>query len=215
MSQESFWRSRLVSEALGILLLLSGLLATLSLASYSPRDANLFSVTTGEAASPANWIGRFGADLSSALYAILGLAAWAVPALLLLWGWRRFWQRPFPNPGTKAAGFVLLFLSIPALLSLTLGRRTLFGEESEAGGIVGRAVAEAPLLQCLRQNHKLVPEASAGDPLVLAPGLVGAGLRRLGPSVYRLAFGLVRWILHSWSRPWHDCGSGFSAAGSR
>jgi S-DNA-T family DNA segregation ATPase FtsK/SpoIIIE len=143
LSQESFWRSRLVSEALGILLLLSGLLATLSLASYSPRDANLFSVTTGEAASPANFIGRFGADLSSALYAILGLAAWAVPALLLLWGWRRFWQRPFPNPGTKAAGFVLLFLSIPALLSLTLGRRTLFGEESEAGGIVGRAVAEA------------------------------------------------------------------------
>jgi len=142
LSQESFWRSRLVSEALGILLLLSGLLATLSLASYSPRDANLFSVTTGETASPANWIGRFGADLSSALYAILGLAAWAVPALLLLWGWRRFWQRPFPNPGTKAAGFVLLLLSIPALLSLTLGRRTLFGEESEAGGIVGRAVAD-------------------------------------------------------------------------
>jgi len=143
LSQESLWRSRIVSEALGILLLLSGVLCTLSLASHNPRDANLFSVTTGEAASPSNWIGRFGADLSSALYAILGLAAWALPALLLLWGWRRFWQRPFPNPGTKAAGVLLLFLSVPALLSLSLGRRTLFGEEAEVGGIVGRAVADA------------------------------------------------------------------------
>jgi S-DNA-T family DNA segregation ATPase FtsK/SpoIIIE len=143
LSQESFWRSRLFQEALGILLLLAGVLAALSLASYSPSDPNLFSVTTGAAASPTNWIGKFGADLSAALYAILGFAAWAVPAALIFWGWRRFWQKPFPNPGSKAAGFVLLFLSIPALLSIGLGRRLLFGEEAEAGGIVGRAVADA------------------------------------------------------------------------
>ncbi|HMF08156.1 MAG TPA: DNA translocase FtsK 4TM domain-containing protein, partial [Thermoanaerobaculia bacterium] len=143
MSQESFWRSRLFQEALGILLLLAGVLAALSLASYSPSDPNLFSVTTGAAASPTNWIGKFGADLSAALYAILGFAAWAVPAALIFWGWRRFWQKPFPNPGSKAAGFALLFLSIPALLSIALGRRLLFGEEAEAGGIVGRAVADA------------------------------------------------------------------------
>jgi S-DNA-T family DNA segregation ATPase FtsK/SpoIIIE len=142
LSQESFWRNRIVSEALGILLLLAGLLCALSLASYNPRDANLFSVSTGEAASPANWIGRFGADLSSALYAILGFAAWAVPAALLFWGWRRFWQRTFANPASKAAGFALLFLSVPTLLSLVFGRRMFFGEESEAGGIVGRAIAE-------------------------------------------------------------------------
>jgi S-DNA-T family DNA segregation ATPase FtsK/SpoIIIE len=143
LSQESFWRSRLFQEALGILLLLAGVLAALSLASYSPSDPNLFSVSTGAAASPTNWIGKFGADLSAAFYAILGFAAWAVPAALIFWGWRRFWQKPFPNPGSKAAGFVLLFLSIPALLSIGLGRRLLFGEEAEAGGIVGRAVADA------------------------------------------------------------------------
>ncbi len=119
------------------------MLAALSLASYSPSDPNLFSVTTGAAASPTNWIGNFGADVSAALYAILGFAAWAVPAALFFWGWHRFWQKPFPNPGSKAAGFVLLFLSIPALLSIALGRRMLFGEEAEAGGIVGRAVSEA------------------------------------------------------------------------
>src|SRR5262249_32311689 len=75
--------------------------------------------------------------------AILGFAAWAAPAALLFWGWKLFWQRPWANPGSKTAGLVLLFLSAPALLSLSLGRRVLFGEEAEAGGIVGRAVADA------------------------------------------------------------------------
>ena len=143
MSQGSFWRSRVASEALGILLLLTGLLAALALASYDPRDPNLFSLTTGEAASPQNWIGGFGASLSSALYALVGFAAWAIPVVLLFAGWRRFWQRPIENPGSKAAGLALLFLAVPTLLSLGLGRRIFFGEEAEAGGIIGRAVAQA------------------------------------------------------------------------
>lgn len=143
MSQGSFWRSRVASEALGILLLLTGLLVALALASYDPRDPNLFSLTTGEAASPQNWIGGFGASLSAAFYALVGLAAWAIPVVLLFAGWQRFWQRSIENPGSKAAGLALLFLAVPTLLSLALGRRIFFGEEAEAGGIVGRAIAQA------------------------------------------------------------------------
>jgi S-DNA-T family DNA segregation ATPase FtsK/SpoIIIE len=40
-------------------------------------------------------------------------------------------------------GFTLLFLAVPALLSLAFGRRPISGEDGEAGGIVGRAVSEA------------------------------------------------------------------------
>jgi hypothetical protein len=49
-----------------------------------------------------------------------------------------------------------------------------FGETPEKGGRKSerRAVAEAPLLQCLRQNHKLVPDASPTNPTVLAPDLI-------------------------------------------
>ena len=143
LSHTSFWRSRIASEATGILLFLAGLLCGLALLSHDPRDPNLFTLTTGVAAAPSNWIGGFGATLSAALYALLGVAAWIVPVLLLFWGFRRFWQRSFENPATKAAGFVLFFLSVPMLLSLALGRRPLFGEELEGGGIVGRAAAEA------------------------------------------------------------------------
>jgi DNA segregation ATPase FtsK/SpoIIIE, S-DNA-T family len=139
----SFFRSRWASEALGILLLLAGILTALALVSYDSHDPSLFSLTTGETAAPRNWIGGFGASLSTALYALLGLAAWGVPAALLWWGWRRFWQRPLENPGSKATGVVLLFLSVPSLIDLVFGRRFLFGTEMETGGVVGRAVGEA------------------------------------------------------------------------
>ena len=51
-----------------------------------------------------------------------------------------------------------------------------FGEKPEAAGrgrrSERRAVAEAPILQCLRQNSKLAPEPAQGDPVVLAPELL-------------------------------------------
>jgi len=143
LSEGSFWRSRVAGEAFGILLFLAGVLAALSLFSHDPHDPNLFSLTTGEPASPRNWIGGFGASFSTALYALLGISALAVPVLLILWGWRRFWSRPFSYPGSKAAGFALLFLAVPALVSLILGRRTVFGEEVETGGLVGVAIGNA------------------------------------------------------------------------
>jgi S-DNA-T family DNA segregation ATPase FtsK/SpoIIIE len=144
LSEGSFWRGRLASEAIGILLLLAGLLAILSLLSYDPRDPNVFSWTAGgEASNPNNWIGGFGASLAAALYALFGLAAWGVAGLVLLLGWRRFRQQPLPNPGSKAAGLGLLMLSLPMLVSLSLGRRRLYGEETDTGGIVGKALGDA------------------------------------------------------------------------
>ena len=146
MSQGAFWRGRLASEAIGVLLLLTGALVALSLLSHDGADPSLFSHSVGNpvaAAGPANWIGTFGASLSAALYAAGGFAAWAVPVLLLYWGWRRFWQRPFSNPATKAAGFVLLAFAVPALLSLSIGRRVFSGEDMDAGGVIGRAASEA------------------------------------------------------------------------
>jgi DNA segregation ATPase FtsK/SpoIIIE, S-DNA-T family len=144
LSEGSFWRGRLASEAIGILLVLAGVLALLSLLSFDPRDPNVFSWTAGgEVSNPNNWIGGFGASLAAALYALFGLAAWAVAALVLLLGWRRFRQQPLPNPGSKAAGLGLLVLSVPMLVSLALGRRELYGEETETGGIIGRALGDA------------------------------------------------------------------------
>ena len=99
MSEGSFWKSRLANEAIGVLLMLAGVLAVLALFSYDPRDPNIFSWTAGgEAAAPNNWIGGFGASLAAALYALFGLASWGVASLVLFLGWRRFWQSDFTMP---------------------------------------------------------------------------------------------------------------------
>jgi len=82
------------------------------------------------------------ASLAAALYALFGLAAWGVTALLFVLGWRRFWARPLPNPATKAAGIGLAVLSVPTLLSLALGRLRFRGDELEAGGLVGRSIGD-------------------------------------------------------------------------
>jgi len=144
LSQTPFWKGRLASEAIGILLLLAGLLAALALVSHDPHDPTVFSWTAGgEAAAPNNWIGGFGASLAAALYALFGVAAWGVTALLFVLGWRRFWARPLPNPATKAAGIGMALFSVPMLLSLLLGRRRIRGDEMDTGGLVGRAFADA------------------------------------------------------------------------
>ena len=144
MSSTPFWRSRLASEAIGILQILAGVLAILALLSYDPRDPNIFSWTAGgEAASPNNWIGGFGASLAAALYALFGLPAWGVSVLVVVLGWRRFWGRALPNPASKAAGIGLLLLSVPMLFALSLGRRRLYGEEMDTGGVIGRALGDA------------------------------------------------------------------------
>ena len=53
-----------------------------------------------------------------------------------------------------------------------------FGESPDAESTprtrknVRQAVAETPILACLRENHKLVPEPTAAEPVVLTPGIV-------------------------------------------
>ena len=104
MSEGSFWKSRLAGEAIGVVLLLAGLLAALALVSFDPRDPNIFSWTAGgEAANPRNWIGGFGASLATALYALFGLAAWGVTGLVLVLGWRRV-RSGAVRPGTTKSG---------------------------------------------------------------------------------------------------------------
>jgi DNA segregation ATPase FtsK/SpoIIIE, S-DNA-T family len=147
MSSESFFRSRHASEILGLALFALGILTVLALFSFNPRDPNVFpwiswTVDTDAAVQSTNLIGIFGASLAATLYGLAGLAAWLAPAGLFVWGYRRFRDRPFENPGTKAAGLLLLLLSLPALLAFALGVRAVAGQPFPAGGLIGRAVAD-------------------------------------------------------------------------
>jgi hypothetical protein len=77
----------------------------------------------------------------------------------------------FPRGGEADSGDLFATTASGPMLECF---RVDFGETPERGGRRSerRAVAEAPLLQCLRENEKLVPEAKPDDPLVLAPSLI-------------------------------------------
>ena len=130
--------------------IVAGVLAAAALASYTPEDAG-FS-TTG-AAVPANLCGLWGAWSSDALYWGLGLAAWWVPAALLIysavWLHMALTQREEAavKPFSTAAGLVILAGATAGLSVIEFsyaGVKLPMG----SGGLLGRAVAAntAPFL---------------------------------------------------------------------
>jgi S-DNA-T family DNA segregation ATPase FtsK/SpoIIIE len=105
-----------VSELIGFLLGVAGVLALLSLVSYRPNDPSFHTATS--ATSVHNWIGLVGSYGADLLFQGFGWVAFLVAATLLIAGIRMLLGRPFGAPWTKAAGTVLLVGSLAALLEL-------------------------------------------------------------------------------------------------
>lgn len=109
--------ARRLSELMGLLTAVAGLLILLSLASFLPQDPSLdTAVATGSL--PHNWIGPVGAFVADGLFQGFGWVAYFVPLILLVMGTRWLMGRPFHAPGTKALGAGMLVVSLDALLEI-------------------------------------------------------------------------------------------------
>jgi hypothetical protein len=108
--------SRRLSELIGFLLVVAGLLVLLSLVSYRPRDPSFN--TVGEGPNAANWVGLVGSYSADVLFQALGWVAYLLPLALFVVGVRLLLVRPFEAPRSKAIGFALLAGSLAALLEL-------------------------------------------------------------------------------------------------
>jgi len=85
--------SHLQREVIGILLIALGLLALLSLVSFSPGDPTLLGPSLSGPPSPSstqNMIGTVGANLAGTLFWLVGGAAYLLPVLLIMVGVRSF-----------------------------------------------------------------------------------------------------------------------------
>ena len=91
-----------LNEALAVVYLIAGLFILLSLVSYHPFDPSL-NTSTG-LTKPGNLTGRVGAGLSDFLLQSLGLAAYAVPLLVLLLGWNWIQSKPIDTPWVRLLG---------------------------------------------------------------------------------------------------------------
>jgi DNA segregation ATPase FtsK/SpoIIIE, S-DNA-T family len=108
-----------LNELIGFLCIVLAVLMGLALISYNPADAafNVSAASDGEHAA-RNWIGSAGAYSSDALFQIFGFAAFLLPVAVGLLGYRWLRSQPVNSQAATVAGYALLLLSLPSLLSL-------------------------------------------------------------------------------------------------
>src|SRR5581483_11432256 len=138
MAQEK--KSKLNREILAVALLVAGLLLTLSLLSFSPRDRS-FNTPSGSL-STKNWGGPAGAYVADILLQVFGLTSYLLPIFLFTLSFSLFRDSYERTRPTKLIGGALLVWSASTLLSLV---RTVDAWR-EAGGVVGELTANSLLV---------------------------------------------------------------------
>ena len=76
---------RRARELAGLAMIAAGVILALILGSYAPEDPSWLSATDEPA---QNILGRLGASIASPLFVIAGFGAWALTAVLAVWGLR-------------------------------------------------------------------------------------------------------------------------------
>jgi DNA segregation ATPase FtsK/SpoIIIE, S-DNA-T family len=116
-SSHSLVGSARLSELVGFLLVILGVLVLCSLVSYFPRDPSFD--TSGNAVGVIhNWIGLIGAYGADSLEQLLGWAAYLIPVAFFVVGVRLVRTKVLEAPRTKILGLVVLILSLGTLLQL-------------------------------------------------------------------------------------------------
>src|SRR6266403_670463 len=130
----------------------------LALLTYNPKDAAFnVSAPPPDGGAAKNWIGPVGAYGADLFFQIFGFAAFLLPAAILVLGWRWFRSRAIDSPVATLAGYGLLLLSLPALISLLTFIPAIRGA-IPAGGFVG-ALVSSGLLASLNRGAYLVAPA--------------------------------------------------------
>ncbi len=109
-----------LNELIGFLCIVFAILVALALISYSPHDTSLnVSAAPGEnGVMTRNWIGPVGAYCADLIFQVFGFAAFLLPVAISVLGWRWFRSRTIDSQTATVVGYVLMLLSLPALLCL-------------------------------------------------------------------------------------------------
>jgi DNA segregation ATPase FtsK/SpoIIIE, S-DNA-T family len=109
-----------LNELIGFLCVVFAILVALALISYSPHDVSLnVSAAPGEnGVMTRNWIGPVGAYCADLIFQVFGFAAFLLPVAISVLGWRWFRSRSIDSQTATVVGYVLMLLSLPALLCL-------------------------------------------------------------------------------------------------
>ena len=129
-------------EILGFVLAAAVAILSVALLSHYPLDPSILHHATDRGMEVHNFIGPLGAQLSSLLFAVFGLAAFLWPILLGIVAWRR-WRHHEPSEGIgRYLGVAGLLVVLPALLQILFAQVPWRGETIAGGGAIGVVVAE-------------------------------------------------------------------------
>src|ERR1700732_1908432 len=130
-----------LNELIGFLGVTIAILVALALLSYSPHDPSFnVSADSPDMHSARNWIGPVGAYSADLFFQAFGYAAFLLPVGIFLLGYRWFRSEPMDSPAIKLAGYTMLVLMVPTLLTLWHmpdGRGAI-----PPGGLLGHVVTE-------------------------------------------------------------------------
>ncbi|MFO7577161.1 MAG: DNA translocase FtsK 4TM domain-containing protein [Pelovirga sp.] len=132
---------RIRKEILGLVWLALGVFLLVCLLSYSSDDPSFNNNLHPQQIN--NLVGVFGAHLADLMYQVFGLPAllWPLGCLHLAWRWLKF--RDVHIRITRLIAFLLMQITLGALLALQFNSVTLFGSQiNEAGGTLGRILVQ-------------------------------------------------------------------------
>jgi S-DNA-T family DNA segregation ATPase FtsK/SpoIIIE len=156
----------------GLVLLGLALITGLALASYTPSDPSFLGTSSSV---PQNWLGTFGAYLAAPLRVFLGTGAWAVVAVLAVWG-VRFVSHLGEDRALSRLSFAPIWIGLAALYAASVPPGPGWAHTFGLGGLVGDTGLGVLLGVLPMPPATGLIAASAG----LAAGLVALGLFVLG-----------------------------------
>ncbi len=161
-------------EALGIVLILTGIALALMLVSYVPDDPSWWAATD---AVPHNYLGRFGASFAAALTLVVGWGAYGLALGALVWGARL----SFHQGGERALSriiFLPIAVALAAVYAASHEPPANWDQSFGLGGVFGDTVLGALL--------NIMPLPVAAGLKVLAAlsffSMIGLGLFVLGTT---------------------------------
>jgi S-DNA-T family DNA segregation ATPase FtsK/SpoIIIE len=146
-----------LNEATAIVCLLAAFFVLISLASYHPQDPS-WDTVTGLRAS--NLTGPLGATIADFTLQLFGFAAYALPILMLMLGWKWLRSSPVSAPVAKVIGGGGLLLSISAAFGMVPSWHPIAGAVS-ASGLLGNLLADYLVQQLNTLGALLVTAACA------------------------------------------------------
>jgi S-DNA-T family DNA segregation ATPase FtsK/SpoIIIE len=168
------------TELLGLGGVVLGLCVAALLFSYTPSDPSWLSATDKPV---QNLMGRTGASIAAPLVLILGMAAWALPALLLTWG-GRLMRHMGQDRALSRLTFAPIAIAVTSLFAAALPPAGFWVQSFGMGGLFGdTGLGLAISLMPVDQYWVLVVMA-----LALGVAFIGLTLLTLGFTKSELVF---------------------------